>query len=114
MNDIAPTLYDVIGIKQPDRVNGFAQDPIDGVSMAYTFADPTAEGQKKTQYFENNASRGIYHDGWFACTFGPFLPWDTPSTGERLKAWDPAKEVWELYDLTEDFSQANDLATGRT
>jgi arylsulfatase len=110
VNDIAPTLYDVIGIKLPDRVNGFEQDPIDGVSMVYTFADPTAEGQRKTQYFENNASRGIYQDGWFACTFGPFLPWDTPSIGERLKAWDPDTEVWELYDLTEDFSQANDLA----
>ena len=110
VNDVVPTLYDIIGIKQPKQVNGFEQDPIDGVSMAYSFANANAEGQKKTQYFENNASRGVYHDGWFACTFGPFLPWDTPSTGERLKAWDPEKEDWELYDLTEDFSQADDLA----
>jgi arylsulfatase len=110
VNDVVPTLYDIIGIKQPKQVNGFEQDPIDGVSMAYTFANANAKGQKKTQYFENNASRGIYHDGWFACTFGPFLPWDTPSTGERLKAWNPSQEVWELYDLTEDFSQATDLA----
>jgi len=110
VNDVVPTLYDVIGIEQPEQVNGFDQDPIDGVSMAYSFANANAEGQKKTQYFENNASRGIYHDGWFACTFGPFLPWDTPSTGERLKAWDPANEVWELYELSSDFSQADDLA----
>ncbi len=113
VNDVVPTLYDLIGIRPPERVNGFEQDPIDGVSMVYTFANPNAEDQKKTQYFENNASRGIYHNGWFACTFGPFLPWDTPSTGERLKAWDPAKEVWELYDLTHDFSQAKDLATAQ-
>ena len=83
---------------------------MDGVSMAYTFADATAPARKKTQYFENNASRGIYHDGWFACTFGPFVPWDTPSTAARLKGWDANKDVWELYDLSKDFSQAIDLA----
>ena len=110
VNDIVPTLYEVIGIKPPEEVNGFKQDPMDGVSMAYTFADAKAPGRKKTQYFENNASRGIYHDGWFACTFGPFVPWDTPSTAARLKGWDANKDVWELYDLTKDFSQADDLA----
>ena len=109
VNDIVPTLYEVIGIKHPEEVNGFKQDPMDGVSMAYTFADAQAPGRKKTQYFENNASRGIYHDGWFACTFGPFVPWDTPSTAARLKGWDANKDVWELYDLSKDFSQAEDL-----
>ncbi len=110
LNDIVPTLYEVIGIKHPEEVNGFKQDPMDGVSMAYTFADSQAPGHKKIQYFENNASRGIYHDGWFACTFGPFVPWDTPSTAARLKGWDANKDVWELYDLSKDFSQAEDLA----
>ena len=100
-NDIVPTLYEVIGIKHPAEVNGFKQDPMDGVSMAYTFADAIAPGRKKTQYFENNASRGIYHDGWFACTFGPFVPWDTPSTAARLKGWDANNDTWELYDLVE-------------
>jgi len=110
VNDIAPTLYELLGIKLPSEVNGFKQDPMDGVSMAYTFADAKAAGRKKTQYFENNASRGIYHDGWFACTFGPFIPWDTPASTARLKDWDASKDVWELYDLMTDFSQANDLA----
>ncbi len=108
--DIVPTLYETIGIKAPDEVNGIKQDPIDGVSLAYTFADANAPGRKKTQYFENNASRGIYHDGWFACAFGPFVPWDTPSTAARLKGWDANNDVWELYDLSKDFSQADDLA----
>ena len=110
VNDIVPTLYEVIGIKHPEEVNGFKQDPMDGISMVSTFADPKAAGRKQTQYFENNASRGIYRDGWFACTFGPFVPWDTPSSAARLKGWDANKDVWELYDLTRDFSQANDLA----
>ena len=110
VNDIVPTLYEVIGIKPPEEVNGFKQDPMDGVSMAYTFADAKAPGRKKTQYFENNGSRGIYHDGWFACTFGPFIPWDTAGSTPKLKNWDANKDVWELYDLTKDFSQADDLA----
>ncbi|EMI53233.1 arylsulfatase [Rhodopirellula sallentina] len=110
VNDIVPTVYDIVGVPEPKTVNGYEQDPIDGVSMAYSFADANAKGRKKTQYFENNASRGVYHDGWFACTFGPFLPWDTPSTAERLQAWNPSEEKWELYNLENDFSQANDLA----
>ena len=110
VNDIVPTLYEVIGVEQPKEVNGFKQDPIDGISMVYSFANPKAAGRKKTQYFENNASRGIYHDGWFACTFGPFIPWDTPASTARLKDWDGNNDVWELYDLRTDFTQANDLA----
>jgi arylsulfatase len=110
VNDIVPTLYELIGIKPPKEVNGYRQDPMDGVSMVYTFADAKAPGRKKTQYFENNGSRGIYHEGWYACTFGPFIPWDTPGSTGRLKDWNAKKDVWELYDLTSDFSQADDLA----
>jgi arylsulfatase len=108
VNDIAPTIYEILGIKPPKVVEGFEQDPIDGVSMVYTFADPNAPGRKHTQYFDNNGSRGIYHDGWFACTFGPLTPWLTVSPG--LATWDSRKDVWELYNLQTDFSQANDLA----
>lgn len=110
VNDIVPTLYEIIGITQPEEVNGFKQDPMDGVSLAYTFADAKAEGRKKTQYFENNASRGVYHDGWFASTFGPFIPWDTPGSVARLKTWDPKTDQWELYNLNNDFTQAENLA----
>lgn len=89
-------------------IDGFEQDPIDGVSLAYTFADPKALGQKRVQYFDNNGSRGIYQDGWYACTFGPLTPWLTVSPG--LATWDSNKDDWELYNLNTDFSQAEDLA----
>lgn len=110
VNDIAPTLYDILSIKPPRVVDGFAQDPIDGVSMKYTFASAKAPDRKRTQYFDNNGSRGIYHDGWYACTFGPFIPWDTPASVQRIDNWDANKDVWELYDLRNDFSQADDVA----
>lgn len=108
VNDIVPTIYETVGITPPKVVDGFVQDPIDGTSLAYTFNDSTAAGQKTTQYFDNNGSRGVYRDGWFASTFGPLTPWLTVSPG--LATWDSSKDVWELYDLSKDFSQANDLA----
>jgi arylsulfatase len=108
VNDVVPTIYEILGITPPKVVDGFPQDPIDGTSMAYTFADANAPGHKHTQYFDNNGSRGIYHDGWYACTFGPLTPWLTVSPG--LATWDSSKDVWELYDLRTDFSQADDLA----
>ncbi len=92
----------------PKVVDGFKQDPIDGVSMAYSFADAKAPGHKHTQYFDNNGSRGVYQDGWFAGTFGPLTPWLTVSPG--LATWDSGKDVWELYNIKTDFSQADNLA----
>ena len=109
VNDIAPTIYDILDITPPEEFYGFIQDPIDGVSMEYTFDDPDAPDQKTIQYFENYGSRGIYFDGWFASAFGPLTPWETGS-GEDLANWDSREDVWELYDLTTDFTQQNDLA----
>jgi arylsulfatase len=108
VNDIAPTLYDILKITPPEVVDGFPQDPIDGISMTYSFQDAQAPGQKKVQYFDNNGSRGIYVDGWFASTFGPLTPWLTVSPG--LDTWDSSKDVWELYHISEDFAQMNNLA----
>jgi arylsulfatase len=108
VNDIVPTIYEILGIKPPKVVDGFEQDSIDGVSMAYTFADANAPARKHTQYFENNGSRGVYHDGWFACTFGPLTPWLTVSPG--LDEWNSSKDAWELYNLNTDFSQSDNLA----
>lgn len=106
-NDIVPTLYEIIGITPPRIVNGFQQGPFDGVSFAYTFADAEAKGRKLTQYFEIMGSRAIYHDGWMASVFGPRVPW---LPGSFTPDWTPDKDVWELYDLDRDWTQANDLA----
>ncbi len=108
VNDIVPTVYEILGIVPPKVVDGFAQDLIDGTSMVYSFADAKAPGRKHTQYFDNNGSRGLYQDGWFASTFGPLTPWLTVSPG--LATWDSTKDVWELYNLSADFSQADNLA----
>ena len=107
--DIVPTIYEVTKITPPRVVNGVPQDSIDGVSMAYTFADAKAKGRRTTQFFDIMGSRGIYHDGWFACTFGPRTPW-VPGLPKGIGEWSPEKDTWELYNLDEDWSQADDLA----
>jgi len=108
VNDIAPTIYDILGIKPPKVVDGVKQQPLDGISMVYTFDKPEAKSAKKTQYFEILGSRGIYHDGWFAGVFGPRAPWSTDMS--KMATWDPEKDEWELYNLSQDFSQSKNLA----
>ena len=108
VNDIAPTIYDVLNITPPEVVNGVEQQPLDGTSLTYSFDQPDAKPAKTTQYFELMGSRGIYHEGWFAGTFGPKAPWLNDPAG--LINWEPEKEVWQLYNLNNDFSQSKDLA----
>lgn len=108
-NDVVPTIYEILGINPPREVNGVTQDSINGVSMVYSFDDPKAKGRLLTQYFEIMGSRSIYHDGWIASALGPRLPW-VPGTDPGIFNWTPDKDVWELYNLEEDWSQANDLA----
>jgi len=106
--DIVPTILEVSGLQQASIVNGVAQKPIEGVSMAYSFSDPKAPSARRTQYFEMFGNRGIYHDGWVACTTPHFAPWE-----DRLSA--PSVDIissykWELYNVAKDFSEANNLA----
>jgi len=108
VNDIAPTIYEILGIAPPHTFNGVEQAPLDGVSMVYTFDNPQAKGRKLTQYFNVFTSRGIYHDGWFAGVQGARKPWLPGLQG--LLQWSPDNDKWELYNLKEDYSQANDLA----
>lgn len=101
--DIAPTIYEISGIPAPKEVNGIVQDPIEGTSLAYTFTKATAPEQHTLQYFEMFGNRAIYHDGWYARTIHK-APWEY-KTKTSLQ-----EDQWELYNTTEDFSLANDLA----
>jgi len=106
--DIVPTIYEACGVTPPKVVSGIRQKPIDGVSMAYSFADAAAPSRRTTQYFEMIGNRAIYHDGWVACTTPPVPPWD-PRAAE-VDAIDGYE--WELYHTDTDFSQSENLAAG--
>ncbi|HET6506641.1 MAG TPA: arylsulfatase [Baekduia sp.] len=105
--DVAPTILDVVGLPEPDTVNGVTQEPMHGVSMAYSFDDAAAAERHETQYFEMIGNRGIYHRGWTAVTRHR-TPWIITGHGVAFD-----DDVWELYDTTEDWSQARDLAAER-
>ncbi len=107
--DVVPTILEATGIKAPEEVNGIKQKPIEGVSMAYTFdkANATAASKHDTQYFEMFANRAIYHDGWVAATTPPAAPWILGTA----KLPDINDYKWELYNIAEDYSEYNDLAS---
>jgi arylsulfatase len=108
VNDVVPTIYEILGILAPKVVDGHQQDPIDGTSFVYTFNSATAPEQKKTQYFDIMGSRGIYHEGWMASTFGPRKPWVAETVD--LNKWNPREDEWQLFDTRKDFSLMRDLA----
>ena len=104
--DIAPTVLEAAGLPEPKTVNGVAQTPMEGVSMVYTFDDAKAADRHKTQYFEIFGNRAIYHDGWVAATVHK-APWEAEPRHTL------AEDVWELYNVDEDFSESNDLAASQ-
>ena len=110
MIDIVPTLLEAVGVPAPVMVNGVAQKPIEGVSMAYTWdqANANAPSHRQTQYFEMFANRAIYHDGWIACTTPPAPPWLLGTA--KLPKNIVNGYHWELYNLADDYSENNDLA----
>jgi arylsulfatase len=103
--DLAPTILEAAGLPEPLSVDGVQQKPIEGVSMLYSFNDAKAAERRETQYFEMFGNRGIYHKGWTAVTRHK-TPWLL--IGEKTLPFDD--DVWELYDTSKDWSQANNLA----
>ena len=107
--DVVPTILQAANIPAPAMVDGVAQGPIDGVSMAYTFdkANTNAPSTRTTQYFEMMGNRAIYHDGWIATTTPPLGPW-TMGVGKVPDVVNGYR--WELYNIADDYSEYNDLA----
>ena len=101
--DVAPTVFELVGVPAPRMVNGIDQDPIEGTSFAYALKDAQAPERHTVQYFEMFGNRAIYRDGWLARTI-------------HRAAWQPKPthtlqdDVWDLYDTKKDFSLANNLA----
>ncbi len=95
--DITPTILDLIGVKKPEYIKGIHQEPVQGISMKYTFDDKDAVGRRTTQYYEMLGNRAIYRDGWKAVVD---------------HTWNSSYEedVWELYNLESDFSESINLA----
>ncbi len=106
--DIVPTILEATKIKSPDVVDGIKQKPIEGVSFMYTFdaKNANAPSRHTTQYFEMMGDHAIYQNGWIASTKVMRKPWDLAGAVSQ----DPASYPYELYDLSKDWTQDDNVA----
>ena len=103
VNDLAPTILEATKLPAPKSINGVEQIPMDGVSMLYATDNANAEGRHNTQYFEMFGNRAIYNHGWMARVVHR-VPWEVKPINTLQN------DVWELYNVEEDFSLTNNLA----
>ncbi|MGE3744811.1 MAG: arylsulfatase [Sphingomonadaceae bacterium] len=106
VTDVVPTVLDAVGVSPPAVLNGVTQKPLDGISFTYTFDHPVAPSRRRTQVFEMLQNLGIYSDGWWAGTTPMAAPWEVLK-GQEINL---ESRKWELYNVSKDFSQSNDLA----
>ncbi len=105
ITDIAPTIMEAVGVELPEEYHGIPQQEFTGIPMNYAFDNPDAPNAKKVQYYEMFGNRALWADGWKAVTIhANRMPWDI----NRRAPFD--EDVWELYNVEEDFSESNDLA----
>jgi len=105
VTDVVPTILEAAGVPEPVEVNGVKQQRVDGMSMLSTFVSESVASKRTTQYFEMMGNRAIYSDGWMASARSGMLPWLYSSAPESMM-----QQPWELYHLSEDYSEADDLA----
>jgi arylsulfatase len=95
--DVAPTIYDLVGVTPPEVYRGVEQLPVTGHSFAHVLDDPDAASGNTVQYFEMAGSRALVAGEWKAvCKHDAGADFDT--------------ERWELYHLAVDRSECDDLA----
>jgi arylsulfatase A-like enzyme len=103
--DIVPTILECCGVEFPDTVLGYAQTPLPGVSMKYSFNEADAPTTKKIQYYEMFGTRALWHEGWHVVFQRAPLAGGTAN--------DFANDAWELYQSNIDRAEARDLAAER-
>ncbi len=104
VSDIVPTIYELVGVVPPDVYRGVEQLPVTGRSFAPVLLDERAPATNTLQYFEQAGSRALVaHDGdvmWKAvCKHDKGADYDT--------------EPWELYRVSDDWSECHDLAAAQ-
>jgi arylsulfatase len=104
-----------VGVKTPAAIRGVGQDSIQGTSLVYSFTEAKAPSRHTEQYYYIFGARSIYKDGWKAETLHRPDIVDLQRSGTTFGK-DSAtehgfdKDIWELYNLNEDFNERTDLA----
>lgn len=107
VSDVMPTVLEAAGIQMPAAINGITQQPMDGSSFLYSFKNPSEPSPRHLKAYEMLQNLGVYKDGWWAGTKPIAGPWDImkPANGAL------ESRQWELYHVSEDYSQAKNLAS---
>lgn len=110
VSDIMPTVLEAAGVTPPETLGGVRQQPIDGISLTYSFDRPDAPSARRQQVFEMMENFGIYKDGWVAGTLPKRTAWEVGVGEDRKATMGPEDRVWSLFHLDRDFATARDLA----
>jgi arylsulfatase A-like enzyme len=110
--DLYPTTLDLIGIKVPEKVKNYVQAPLEGVEFDYSFANAAAASKHTQQYYTIAGSRAIYKDGWKASAAHHPNYFEVSAFEDEKKPYDsdPEHDVWELYNISQDFNERTNLA----
>ena len=109
--DIAPTMLELLNIRPPQQIHGITQSPMQGISFSRSIHDPEADSGHEIQYYEMLGNRGLYHKGWKAVTYHGTEGMIYDGVTDPARPFD--EDVWELYQIAEDLSESQDLASER-
>jgi arylsulfatase len=98
INDILPTTIELTGAKVPEVINGYKQEPVEGIGLAYSIDDKNVPERHTVQYHEMTGSYALYKDGWKAA-----FP-----NGVVNRAINPDDAY--LFNTKEDFNETKNLA----
>lgn len=113
VTDLLPTTLEFTHISFPEQIRGIKQDSLHGTSLVYSFDNASAPSRHTEQYYYIFGSRAIYKDGWKAgAAHHPNMPElnEFAGSGKTVPVKDFDKDVWELYNLNEDFNERVNLA----
>ncbi|MCW1384917.1 sulfatase-like hydrolase/transferase [Novosphingobium sp. KCTC 2891] len=110
VSDIMPTVLEAAGIAAPETLDGVKQQPVDGISLAYSFTKGDAQSARRQQIYEMMENFGIYKDGWMAGTLPKRMAWEVGVGEDHKMAVGPEQRNWVLFNMDKDFSTAKDLS----
>ena len=101
--DIMATLVDITGATYPDNLRGEPIGDLDGISLLPAFRNGTIE-RNKPLFFEWQNGKAVV-DGHWKLVVQKVRPQEAESG-----VWDFSTQEWELYDLSKDRTEINNLA----